>query len=155
MFYKGGAILTLENLVGLVLVLIIMIPIFQYFELLPRVFEKSKTIPEQDMDRVLKVLTTLSSEEEVEVYANGNNYDIALYNEKDSPKTCGEYSCICVQEREKLPSCEIITSLTSNCELNKPCISKSSVYKVVYEEGKGRAMIPLCSKNNAIKIGKC
>ncbi|MBI4918365.1 hypothetical protein HY837_00415 [archaeon] len=151
---KGGALISVENLIWLVLVLIVLVPIFQYFNVIPSIFAKDKTTAEQDLARVLEEVDTLTANDRVEVNANGADYAIALYNSKDAPKQCKGYPCICVKEGIKPASCELIIGMKEKCELNKPCISESSVYNVKYEEGKGKPVIAVCSVGNSIKLGE-
>ncbi len=151
---KAGALISVENLIWLVLVLVVLVPIFQYFNMLPSLFAEDKSVPEQDLARVLEELNTLTSNDRVEVSANGNDYAIAVYNIKDAPKQCKGYPCICIKEGIKPASCELIEGMKEKCELNKPCIAESSVYNVKYEEGKGKPVIEVCSIGNLIKIGE-
>ena len=143
--------MTLKQIMILLLVLLVLIPIFQYMKLIPELFAKDLTIPEQDMNRVIDNLNTLSNNDLIEVYANGYDYQIALYTSQESPKICQDKACICVKEGLKAPSCEIIWTMEEQCSQNKPCIKQSTVYEVTVKTG--RSMIPLCSKNNNIKMG--
>ncbi len=149
--------ISLEYLVGLVMVLLILVALIGFYDdiktAIQSTFFKEKSVAEQDMERLMKEINTLSSNERLEVYANGNDYVIALYSSIDAPRECGGYSCACVKEKEKLQKCEPITDLPKECSLNTLCVSESSVFEVISKEGEGRAVIPLCSISNSIKLG--
>lgn len=149
--------ISLEYLIGLVMVLLILVALISFYDdiksAIQNTFFKEKSIAEQDMERVMKELITLSSNEKLEIYANENDYVIALYSSTDAPKECGKHSCVCVKEKEKLQKCEPITELAKECSPNTLCVLDSSVFEVITKEGEGRAVIPLCAVDNSIKLG--
>ncbi|MBI5066545.1 hypothetical protein HZA97_10035 [Candidatus Woesearchaeota archaeon] len=146
--------ISLEYLVGLVMVLLILVALISFYDdiktAIQSTFFKEKSIAEQDMERLMKEIDTLSSNERLEIYANGNDYTIALYASTDAPKECGGYSCACIKEKEKLQKCEPITK---ECPPNTLCILESSVFEVIHKEGEGRVVIPLCAVGNSVKLG--